>query len=69
MATHRDREAELMLKKKPGPATDEFVKQMRRLARQLHQAATYADSQAKEAESEIPPDMIRQFRSALLMTH
>lgn len=56
MASHRDREAELMLKKKPGPATNEFVKQMRQLTRQLHQAATYADAQAKEAEREIPPD-------------
>jgi hypothetical protein len=69
MATQREREAELMLKKKPGTTTNEFVKQMRQLARQLHQAAIYADSQAKEAEREIPPDMIRQFRSALLMTH
>ncbi|WHZ27368.1 MAG: hypothetical protein OJF51_002165 [Nitrospira sp.] len=65
MASHRDREAELMLKKKPGPATNEFVKQMRQLTRQLHQAATYADTQAKEAEREIPPDMIQQFHSAL----
>jgi len=65
MASHRDREAELMLKKKPGPATNEFVKQMRQLTRQLHQAATYADTQAKEAEREIPPDMTQQFHSAL----
>lgn len=65
MARHRDREAELMLKKKPGPATDEFVKQMRQLTRRLHQAATYADVQAKEAEREIPPDMIQQFHSTL----
>lgn len=65
MASHRDREAELMLKKKPGPATNEFVKQMRQLTRRLHQAATYADAQAKEAEREILPDMIQQFHSAL----
>ena len=62
MASHRDREAELMLKKKPGPATNEFVKQMRQLTRRLHQAATYADAQAKEAEQEIMPD---KFHSAL----
>lgn len=65
MASHRDREAELMLKKKPGPATNEFVKQMRQLTRRLHQAATYAEAQAKEAEQEIMPDMIQQFHSAL----
>jgi hypothetical protein len=65
MASHRDREAELMLKKKPGPATNEFVKQMRQLTRRLHQAATYADAQAKEAEREILPDTIQQFQSAL----
>ncbi len=65
MASHRDREAELMLQNKPGPATNEFVKQMRQLTRRLHQAATYADVQAKEAEREIPPDMIQQFHSAL----
>lgn len=65
MATHRDREAELMLKKKPGPTTNEFVKQMRLLAHQLRQAATYADARAKEAEGEILPDMIKQFHSAL----
>jgi hypothetical protein len=65
MASHRDREAELMLKKKPGPATNEFVKQMRQLTLRLHQAATYADAQAKDAEREILPDMIQQFHSAL----
>ena len=65
MATHRDREAELMLRKKPGSTTHEFVKQMQQLAHQLHQAATYADAQAKEAEREIPPDMLQQFHSAL----
>ncbi len=65
MASHRDREAELILKKKPGSATNEFVKQMRQFAHQLHQAATYADVQAKEAEREIPPNMTQQFYSAL----
>ena len=65
MASQRAREAALMLKKKPGPATNEFVRQMRQFAHQLHQAATYADVQAKEAEREIPPDMIQQFHSAL----
>jgi hypothetical protein len=69
MATHRDREAELLLKNRPGPATNEFVKQMQRLAHQLHQAATYADAQAKQAERGIPPDMLQQFHSALLMIH
>jgi len=65
MAMHREREAELMLRKTPGPTTQEFVKHMRQLAHQLHQAATYADVQAKEAEREIPPGMIQQFHSAL----
>jgi len=65
MATHTDREADLILKKKPGLATNEFVKQMRKLAHQLHQAATYADVQAKEAEQEVPSDAILQFHSAL----
>ncbi len=65
MATHRDREAELILKKKPGPVTNEFVKQMRQLAHQLHQAATYADAQAEEAEREIPLGTIQQFHSTL----
>ena len=65
MASHREREAELTLKKTPGPTTHEFVKQMQQLAHQLHQAAIYADAQAKEAEREIPHDMLRQFHSAL----
>lgn len=65
MAKHREREAELILKKKPGPATNEFVKQMRLLAHRLHEAAGYADAQAEEAEREILPDMIKQFHSAL----
>lgn len=65
MAIHREREAELILKKKPGLATNDFVKQMRQLAHQLHQAATYADAQAKEAEREIQPDMIQQLHSTL----
>ena len=65
MASHREREAELMLKTKPGPATHEFIKQMRQLAHQLHQAATYADAQAKEAEREVPPDMLQRLHSAL----
>src|SRR5689334_16635742 len=65
MATHRMREAELILKKRPGPATSEFVKQMRLFTHQLHEAAEYADAQAKEAERAIPPDVIQQFHSAL----
>ena len=65
MATHREREAELMLKKKPGPATNEFVKQMRLLVQQLHEAAAYADAQAQEAEREIPLGMIQQLHSTL----
>ncbi|MFO0698159.1 MAG: hypothetical protein U0236_02935 [Nitrospira sp.] len=65
MATHREREAELVLKKKPGPATDTFVTQMRLLAHQLHEAAEYADVRANEAEQEIPPNMIKRIRSAL----
>jgi len=65
MATHREREAELVLKNTPGPTTNEFVKRMRLLAHQLQEAAEYADAQAKEAEREIPPDMIQQLHSAL----
>lgn len=60
MAMHREREAELILRKKPGPATNEFVRQMRVFAHQLHETAAFADAQAKEAEQEIPPDMITQ---------
>lgn len=65
MATHREREAELVLKKAPGSATNAFVQQMRLFAHQLQEAAEYADVQAKEAEREIPPDMIQQLQSAL----
>lgn len=65
MATHREFEAELILKKKPGSATSEFVKQMRLLAHQLHEAAEYADTQAKEAERAIPPDVIQRLHSAV----
>lgn len=60
MARHRERETELLLKKEPGPATDEFVKQMRLLAHQLEEAADYADGQAKKAAREIPSEMIEQ---------
>ncbi len=65
MASHREREAELMSKTKPGPTTHEFVEQMQALAHQLHQAAAYADVQAEQAEREIPPDMLQQLHSAL----
>jgi molecular chaperone DnaK (HSP70) len=65
MATHRAREAELVLKNAPGPAMNEFVKRMRLLAHQLQEAAEYADAQAKEAEREILPAMIQQLHSAL----
>ena len=54
MANHREREAELVLKKQPGAATNEFVKQMRSLAHQLHAAAEYADAEARQAEQEVP---------------
>ena len=54
MANHREREADLVLKKKPGAATNKFVKQMRTLANQLQAAAEYADAQAREAEQEVP---------------
>ena len=63
MATHREHEAELVLKKQPGPATDEFVNQMRLFAHRLHEVAEYADAQALEAEKEIPPGMIKQLYS------
>ena len=65
MATHREREAELALKKTPGPATKEFVKRMQLLVHQLQEAAEYADAQAKEPEREVPPDVIQQLHSAL----
>lgn len=65
MARHRERETELLLKTKPGPATNEFVKQMRLFARQLEEAADYADTQAEKAAREIPPDVIQQLHSAL----
>lgn len=65
MATHREREAELILKKKPGPTTNAFVTQMRLFAHQLQGAAQYAIAQAQEAEREIPPDAIQQLHSAL----
>lgn len=65
MATHREREAELILKKKPGPATNEFVRRMHLLVHQLHQAADYAQVQAQEAEREIPPDILQELQSAL----
>lgn len=68
MATHREREAELVVKKQPGPETDEFVKQMRIFAHRLETAAEYARVQAQEAEREIPPEMIMELQSALLMT-
>ncbi|QPD02997.1 MAG: hypothetical protein Nkreftii_000771 [Candidatus Nitrospira kreftii] len=68
MATHREREAELVVKKQPGPETDEFVKQMRIFAHRLEKAAEYARVQAQEAEREIPPEMIMELQSALLMT-
>lgn len=65
MATHREREAELVLRKQSGLATDAFVTQMRLFAHRLHEAAEYADTQAKEAELEIPPDVIQRLQSAL----
>lgn len=54
MANHREREADLVSKKKPGAATNEFVKQMRSLAHRLNAAAEYADAQARQAEQEVP---------------
>ena len=65
MATHREREAELVWKKYPGPEMDQFVQHMRLLAHQLQGAAEYANAQAQEALREIPPDMLRQLHSAL----
>jgi len=65
MATQREREAELVLKNTPGPVANEFVKQMRLLVHQLQEAAEYANVQVKEAEWEIPSDMIQQFHSML----
>ena len=59
MATHREQEAELVLKKQPGPTTDEFVKQMRLFAHRLQEAAEYADAQAREAKREVSGDMIQ----------
>lgn len=65
MAGHREREAELMLTQTPGPAASKLVKHIRLLVHQLYQAADYADTQAKEAEREIPLDMLEQLHSAL----
>lgn len=59
-AMRRAREAELVLKRKPGPATDEFVTQVRFFAHRLLEAAGYAGAQAQQAEHEIPHDMIKQ---------
>ncbi|MDC8448021.1 MAG: hypothetical protein LV473_06665 [Nitrospira sp.] len=67
MAMQREREAELVVKHQPGPEIDEFVKQMRLFAHRLQEAADYARVQAQEAEREIPPDMIKELQSALLM--
>lgn len=39
MATHREREAELVLKNTPRPVTNEFVRRMRLLVHQLQEAA------------------------------
>ncbi len=64
MARLRERETDLLLKTQPGPATTEFAKQMRLFAHQLEEAADYADTQAKNAAREIPPDMIQQLQSA-----
>ena len=60
MATHREREAELILMTGPGPSTNAFVKHMRVLAHQLDEVAQYADQQAKEAEAEISAEELRQ---------
>jgi hypothetical protein len=68
MAKHREHEAELAFKQQPGPETDEFVKQMRLFAHRLEETAEYARIQAQEAEREIPPDMIMELQSALLLT-
>lgn len=65
MVTHREREAELVWKKYPGPEMDQFVQHMRLLTHQLQEAAEYANAQAQEAEREIPPDVLQQLHSAL----
>lgn len=64
VAMRSEREVELVLRRKPGPAMDEFVKQMRLFAHRLREAAEYAGAQAQEAEHEIPHDMIKQLYSA-----
>ncbi len=65
MAMHREREAELILKRKPGPATHEFVRRMHLLVHQLHQAADYAQVQAQEAEREISTAVLQELQSVL----
>lgn len=65
MATHREREAELVWRKYPGPEMGQFVQHMRLLAHQLQGAAEYANAQAQEALREIPPDILQQLHSAL----
>lgn len=47
MAKHREREAELVLKKYPGPGMDQFIQHMRLLAHQLEEAADYAGGHMK----------------------
>ncbi len=62
MATPRAREAELVLKKEPGPM-NEFVKQMRLLIHQLHEAAASADVRANELPLSSTPASRRGSRS------
>lgn len=65
MATQRTRESQVVLNKYPGPGMNQFVQHMQRLAHQLQEAADYANTQAHDAEREIPPDMLAQLQSVL----
>ena len=52
MAARREREADVLSKKKQETSGEEFVTHMRALAKQLHAAAEYAEEQAQEAQRE-----------------
>jgi hypothetical protein len=54
MARRREREAEVLLRNQTGARVKELVTRMRRLAKQLHAAAEYADEQAQETRRQVP---------------
>jgi hypothetical protein len=54
MARRREREAEVLSRNQAGTRVQELVTSMRRLAKQLHAAAEYADEQAQETRHQVP---------------